>query len=515
IINNEPIAAKIIREKSTKLSIKTNYLQGFATDKHKTQSKNPAKPSLSFEKSFVSHGAIDYDFVLMEAKREEEMLHHEMHGHDSHGDDGSAATREGPLTPPFAEPYYSFLTLTSPPIASISASYCGETNISGNTFYNTSYDGSFQSFDGLYWIAFGFGEIAEAWSIFDFISFIELYRNTIDFREDVVPLTGWVSLDPSYDPVPTLSLSSTPESFFCGNIDDSPPSFGPEDFFPNNDYTVLYATTSSSRVPSIKTLYFSNLAIQNANFSKFTSLSSLTLRYSTSIEALDLSKNNQLQYLNLDNCISLSSLNLNSNNLKQVYLAAAPLLHDSVDAMFASVYASPNASYFGYLGTSEGRSAASNNAFIDLYKRNVQVLPLEIDPSYPVLNPPDYYVSSSLQGNSLSIMNPVSTLGASITRSKTLTGVYLKTGDVLNNRDVFRNNKDYCVVYNSNLKLWTLVGPGSSSTTVWLSADAGVGDWGNPPNLGWRGIAYSVGNDASNRWWQTTRLQTTQTMATI
>jgi len=103
IINNEPIAAKIIREKSTKPSTKTNYLDGFQGDK-KTISKqsNIVKPSFpTFQKSFVSHGAIDYDFAIMEAKREEEMAHHEMHSHDSHGggDDGSAATKEGPLNP--------------------------------------------------------------------------------------------------------------------------------------------------------------------------------------------------------------------------------------------------------------------------------------------------------------------------------------------------------------------------------------------------------------------------------
>jgi hypothetical protein len=142
--------------------------------------------------------------------------------------------------------------------------------------------------------------------------------------------------------------------------------------------------------------------------------------------------------------------------------------------------------------------------------------PIAIDPIYPVLQPPDTYVSSSLLGNSFTIMNPVSTFGATTVCSKTLTGTYVKTGDAFNNRDVFQNNQNHFVLYNSAQNLWTLVGPGSSSTTVWLSADAGVGDWGNPPNVGWRGIAFSNGSTSSfggGIWVQPTRIQTTQTLA--
>jgi hypothetical protein len=120
ITNKEPIAAKIIREQSNKTLNKTNYLMGFQNDKKTVSKQNQAnivKPTFpAFQKDFVSHGAIDYDFALMESKREEEMVHHENHSHDSHsGDDsGSSGTREGPLAPPI------------PPVSPYILTYQGE-----------------------------------------------------------------------------------------------------------------------------------------------------------------------------------------------------------------------------------------------------------------------------------------------------------------------------------------------------------------------------------------------------
>jgi len=105
ITNKEPIAAKIIREQSNKTLNKTNYLMGFQNDKKTVSKQNQAnivKPTFpAFQKGFVSHGAIDYDFAIMESKLEQENDHHENHGHDGHGgDDGSAGRKEGPSTPP-------------------------------------------------------------------------------------------------------------------------------------------------------------------------------------------------------------------------------------------------------------------------------------------------------------------------------------------------------------------------------------------------------------------------------
>jgi hypothetical protein len=120
ISNKEPIAAKIIREQSNKTLNKTNYLMGFQNDKKTVSKQNQAnivKPSFpAFQKGFVSHGAIDYDFAIMESKLEQENVHHENHGHDSHsGDDsGSAGRREGPLAPPI------------PPVSPYILTYQGE-----------------------------------------------------------------------------------------------------------------------------------------------------------------------------------------------------------------------------------------------------------------------------------------------------------------------------------------------------------------------------------------------------
>jgi len=111
ISNKEPIAAKIIREQSNKTLNKTNYLMGFQNDK-KTVSKqnqsNIVKPTFpAFQKGFVSHGAIDYDFAIMESKLEQENVHHENHGHDSHSGDSDIKKRVEPSPAPSGIPVAS------------------------------------------------------------------------------------------------------------------------------------------------------------------------------------------------------------------------------------------------------------------------------------------------------------------------------------------------------------------------------------------------------------------------
>jgi len=111
ITNKEPIAAKIIREQSNKTLNKTNYLMGFQNDKKTVSKKNQAnivKPTFpAFQKGFVSHGAIDYDFAIMESKLEQENVHHENHGHDSHSGDSDIKKRVEPSPAPSGIPVAS------------------------------------------------------------------------------------------------------------------------------------------------------------------------------------------------------------------------------------------------------------------------------------------------------------------------------------------------------------------------------------------------------------------------
>jgi len=111
ITNKEPIAAKIIREQSNKTLNKTNYLMGFQNDKKTVSKQNQAnivKPTFpAFQKGFVSHGAIDYDFAIMESKLEQENVHHENHGHDSHSGDSDIKKRVEPSPAPSGIPVAS------------------------------------------------------------------------------------------------------------------------------------------------------------------------------------------------------------------------------------------------------------------------------------------------------------------------------------------------------------------------------------------------------------------------
>jgi hypothetical protein len=111
ITNKEPIAAKIIREQSNKTLNKTNYLMGFQGDKKTVSKQNQStivKPSFpAFQKGFVSHGAIDYDFAIMESKLEQENVHHENHGHDGHSGDSDIKKRVASAPAPSGIPVAS------------------------------------------------------------------------------------------------------------------------------------------------------------------------------------------------------------------------------------------------------------------------------------------------------------------------------------------------------------------------------------------------------------------------
>ena len=271
--------------------------------------------------------------------------------------------------------------------------------------------------------------------------------------------------------------------------------------------TALRTLTLGSVNPQLDSLLVSsspsNLeSVQNLN--NIPLLRSVTINTSI-IPELDFSGGNSLATLTLNNNNSLSSLKVPSvSSLKSVNVSNnSNLSAQSIDNIFRAVSANSGV-VLSYTGTSQGRTSATNDGFINLY-RNSRFLfapsPFELDPTYPSLNTPSGYIPSNIQGNSMTVFAPVS--GSNSVKFPGLTGEYLKTGDVFNNRDVFRNNSDYFILYNSAQSLWTLVGPTSSSNTVWLSAFPGVGDWGNPPSDTWQGRAYSTSANATG-WFQRT-----------
>jgi len=270
--------------------------------------------------------------------------------------------------------------------------------------------------------------------------------------------------------------------------------------------TALRTLTLGSVNPQLDSLLFSSIpsnleSIQNLN--NIPLLRSVTINTSI-IPELDFSGSNSLATLVLNNN-SLSSLRVPSvSSLKIVNVSNnSNLSAQIIDNIFRAVSANSGI-FLTYTGTSQGRTSATDAGFIHIYRNSNfanMPTPFELDPVYPPVSTPSGYVPSNIQGNSMTVFAPVS--GSNSVQFPELTGEYLKTGDVFNNRDVFRNNSDYFILYNSTQSLWTLVGPSSSSNTVWLSADPGVGDWGNPPSDTWQGRAYNTSANATG-WFQRT-----------
>jgi len=184
ISNKEPIAAKILREQLNKIPSKTNYLMGFQNDK-KTVSKqnqsNIVKPTFpAFQKGFVSHGAIDYDFAIMESKLEQENDHHENHGHDGHSGDSDIKKRVEP----------------SPAPSGIVAATAGNLVISFGYFNPATYI----KFSNTEWrFEYGEGEFQRlSWNIFSALAWTLDENNGSSFVATnpsvnplIIPTTGW------------------------------------------------------------------------------------------------------------------------------------------------------------------------------------------------------------------------------------------------------------------------------------------------------------------------------------
>jgi hypothetical protein len=211
ITNKEPIAAKIIREQSNKTLNKTNYLMGFQGDKKTVSKQNQStivKPSFpAFQKGFVSHGAIDYDFAIMESKLEQENVHHENHGHDGHSGDSDIKKRvaSGIPTP-------SNISLTAPTIYVSGLSFQDQdpwTNGSLFSPYNLVTTGYWESINigyvgyfGGEWQFYATGIINEE------ITPALVATNTA--LPTSLPTTGWVNSQSNLIVSGTLVISTTP-----------------------------------------------------------------------------------------------------------------------------------------------------------------------------------------------------------------------------------------------------------------------------------------------------------------
>lgn len=229
--------------------------------------------------------------------------------------------------------------------------------------------------------------------------------------------------------------------------------------------------------------------------------------YTPNAKNINFSSFSQIKRLRMTNANSLTSWNYlpatidSSHNLTDFLLSAfdQSLVDDNffVKNSYLDYRENTNNNFFY-------RTSASDTTYLNLLKKTV-VTPFEVDAKYPTPISPSSYVSSSW--DSYTLYSPISTSGTTAVRFNALSGNYIKTGLVNDNRDVFSNSNDYHILFNKLLSAWTVVGPTSASNTIWLSAGQGIGDWGNPPSgsVAWKGAASNISQANSNAvWWQAT-----------
>lgn len=398
----------------------------------------------------------------------------------------------------------------------------------------------------------------------------------------IPPLTGWVSLNNSYDPTPTLSynnplsavyevflsniqqvnlnisptLSSNKDYYFdnvdtffgvssstqfanvtsISNLDDSLYSNFDFDYFPNisnismlrssrvvfNNSKLQSLVTSNIKTTDIFYIYNNlNLLDVILGASYFTSntfntnprISSFSVNTNPQLTDFNLTPYSNLRNLSIINTPNLTSLQTLSSypNFQNLTLTTNALTgYTFLDTFLLGMSSKPNPTYVhdGTFAKRLGRSNVSNAAFLEVFKKN-QNITYEIDPVFPLQTiPTSYYPSTH---NEIVVSCPVSANNTNFIQHTTLSGIYTKVNNVTyNNRDVFRNINDFFILYDNNNTRWTLIGPTSGSSTIWLSAQDVIGDNGNIPSIGWNGIAFKLGFGTSSPgtnnsgWWNQT-----------
>lgn len=273
----------------------------------------------------------------------------------------------------------------------------------------------------------------------------------------------------------------------------------------------IFNVTGAARVENLTLEGLSG--IQSLTFTGVSSIKSVTLPYSPTLRSLSIT-----------NCPRLTSLTVNTDTLDYYPLLSSvtmttvtglstlqpnnvlDVIHKSLYFSLSSYSSSNVLNYSNFqANTYLTRTSASDVYIGKVYTHTTNNHP-QIDPLYPAFVSPTEYISSTPECSSYTIFCPISSVSgkgvytATTTRMSTdpvtwhrgLTAEFIKTGNVYNGRDVFSNVDNYHLLFNRSLGHWTVVGPTSSSETIWLSAQEGIGEWGNPPSLGWTGGAYTV-----------------------
>lgn len=258
---------------------------------------------------------------------------------------------------------------------------------------------------------------------------------------------------------------------------------------------------------TLLSIAFNNLTSYNVDQPLLTSL----YLQCSSMKELTISNIGLLNYFDI-RYTSLTGFNI----LDKIYTAlSSTVAQNSASAITLNYTNDGTASGFGVFNNINllGRTVSSNDAFLYLY-RNVKLgtnsiggrAQIEIDPLYPKQTILTSTFTTTHPGSTIIFNAPVidNTVSPTYQRATFLSGAYVYSGNIKNGRSVFSNTNDYHILYNNNIHAWTLVGPTSTSNTVWVSAYASVGDYGNVPTVGWSGPAWQTGSwqgDSKSPWY--------------
>lgn len=364
-----------------------------------------------------------------------------------------------------------------------------------------------------------------------------LINSSVEASPTYIPTTGWEIIKSTELGVPgSISASQLPilpyvlgtgvggqlkqESAFLTTLST--------DYIFDTNSLTFYRSKNLTGLDNFSTLRIFDspypYATRKLDLSYFKGISSLSVFSTSALKELTLPQDSPVAYLFISSNSNTGALtaihydiNKSYSNLTYGFLnLSADIITDTdniIDFTIKSIYNTTSAQGLTSYGTDSGtliylnislntgRTSASDDYILKSAGYN-SYRPLEIDAYYPVEQLPvgSYYPHTL--GDTITVQAPISTNNAGVkVRFNALSGIYVKTGDIKDNRDVFRNSNDYFVLFDEPEQRWTVIGPLSTSETIWLTAKETLGDYGNIPILGWGGPAWHSGGIVSDPYW--------------
>lgn len=267
---------------------------------------------------------------------------------------------------------------------------------------------------------------------------------------------------------------------------------------------------SSSPMQHINISNNNNLGIV---YTSFNLLTGATITNCPKLSGIQLSYSSQLSALTLPNKVTVLFIGPATPNVIDSLYSAFD--NNSTDYKSLRRSNDKRLAYNTYSGDIyySIRTTASDSNFCSLLRKDYDLPLSDYNSGYFSPVKPTGYIPCTDHCNNLIITSPISARNGApqilnygiydffTVRHKELSGVYTKVGDIHNDRDVWKNSNNYYILYNNLAASWTVVGPLSTSSTIWLSATENKSYFGDPPAMGWFGRSYTTGGfqGGSNR----------------